>query len=210
MADTSQLENLLPHQRRAIEHVRGLALRVVSGLRDDIIGILERAGLDEAAYDNATNNLRTHARVGLHFHPERLSKSGLSVCEGFLRDGLYRNQFETGLSCGSPSGFAGGERDLWEERLFGGAYHSQGVQAADRPKYGALEIMYHPDGPAPRFGSCYFLLRRTFLFARRLPSAAVTKIMHPSARGRWKPSIQSWILCFHKSIEAKLRSVSIT
>jgi len=83
----------------------------------------------------------------------------LTVCEGFLRDGLYRNQFETGLSSGSPSGFAGGERDLWEERLFGGAYHSQGVQAADRPKYGALEIMYHPDGPAPRFGSCYFLLR---------------------------------------------------
>lgn len=159
MTDNSQFEGLLPHQRRAIEHVRNFALRAEFGLHAKIIGILEKAGLNEREYDNALINLRTHARVALHFHPERLGKSGLSVCEGFLRDGLYRNQFETGLSSGSPSGFAGGERDLWEERLFGGAYHCQGVQANDRPKYGALEIMYHPDGPAPRFGSCYFLLR---------------------------------------------------
>lgn len=159
MTDNSQLRGLLPHQCGAIEHVRGLALPAQPGLRANIVGILERAGLDESAYDKAINNLRTHARVGLHFHPERLSRSGLSVCEGFLREGLYRNQFETGLSSGSPSGFAGGERDLWEKRLFGNAYHSVEVQAAERPKYGALEIMYHPDGPAPRFGSCFFILR---------------------------------------------------
>lgn len=159
MTDNSQLAGLLPHQHGAIEHVQCLALAAQSGLRANIVGILERAGLDENAYDKAINNLRTHARVGLHFHPERLSRSGLSVCEGFFREGLYRNQFETGLSSGSPSGFAGGERDLWEKRLFGSAYHSVEVQAADRPKYGALEIMYHPDGPAPRFGSCFFILR---------------------------------------------------
>ncbi len=141
MTDNSQFEGLLPHQRNAIEYIRNSALRAGPGLRANIVGILERAGLDESAYNNGIINLRTHARVGLHFHPERLNRSGLSVCEGFLRDGLYRNQFETGLSSGSPSGFAGGDRDLWEERLFGSAYHDQGVQAADRPKYGALEIM---------------------------------------------------------------------
>jgi hypothetical protein len=29
----------------------------------------------------------------------------------------------------------------------------------ERPKYGALDLMLHADGPAPRFGSCYFLLK---------------------------------------------------
>jgi hypothetical protein len=29
------------------------------------------------------------------------------------------------------------------------------------PKYGALELVRHPDSPIPRFGSCYFVLRRS-------------------------------------------------
>jgi hypothetical protein len=44
-------------------------------------------------------------------------------------------------------------------RLFGGAYHCDDATNAQRPKYGALDLMRHPDGPAPRFGSCYFLLK---------------------------------------------------
>jgi hypothetical protein len=92
------------------------------------------------------------------------------VAEGLLQEGLYKSQFETGLSSGSPSAFPGGERDLWERRLFGGAYNVDDALAPGRPKYGALEVMYHPDGPAPRFGSCYLLLhpevskRSTFTF----------------------------------------------
>src|SRR3712207_7188489 len=52
-----------------------------------------------------------------------LSRSGSTVAEGLLADGVYRTQFETGLSGGSTTAFAGGERDEWERRLFGGAYH---------------------------------------------------------------------------------------
>ncbi len=39
-----------------------------------------------------------------------------------------------------------------------GHINSEGVTNDQRPKYGALNLMLHPDGPAPRFGSCYFLL----------------------------------------------------
>ena len=70
----------------------------------------------------------------------------------------YKSQFETLLSNGSVSAYPGGERDLWEKRIFGGAYQLEGVTNDQRPKYGALNLMLHPDGPAPRFGSCYFLL----------------------------------------------------
>jgi hypothetical protein len=83
----------------------------------------------------------------------------MAVAETLLETGEYKSQFETGLSSGSPSAYAGGERDLWESRLFGGAYQESQATSAGRPKYGALQVMDHPDGPAPRFGSCYFLLR---------------------------------------------------
>jgi hypothetical protein len=108
---------------------------------------------------DAVESVQARPRVALHFHPERLSRSGESVADGLLQDGVYKNQFDAGLSSGSPSAFPGGERDLWENRLFGSAYHGIDAARSGRPKYGALEIMNHPDGPAPRFGSCYFLHR---------------------------------------------------
>jgi hypothetical protein len=51
----------------------------------------------------------------------------------------------------------GGERDLWEQSLFGAAYATASV--SERPTYGALHVVGHADGPSPRFGSCYLLLR---------------------------------------------------
>jgi hypothetical protein len=106
--------------------------------------------------------MHTHARVVLHFHPDRFgSKSLMTVAEALLEDGVYRNQFETGLSSGSVSAFPGGERDAWERGLFGGAYHAEGVTNVERPKYGALELIRFPGGPIPRFGSCYFVLRQS-------------------------------------------------
>ena len=99
------------------------------------------------------------ARVHVHFHPERLTRAGDSVIEGLRRDGVYRTQFETGISTGSPTAFAGGDRDAWERTFFAGAYHTPEVSPADRPRYGALDLAGHPDGAAPRFGACYFVLK---------------------------------------------------
>jgi hypothetical protein len=152
-------KDLAPYQRLAIDTIRQRALRMRSGAHDDISAVLERAGLRQNVYDDAVESVPARPRVALHFHPERLSPSGRSVAEGLLQDGVYKNQYDAGLSSGSPSAFPGGERDLWENRLFGGAYHGIDAASSGRPKYGALEVMDHPDGPAPRFGSCYFLLR---------------------------------------------------
>jgi len=170
MSEKPQPGPLLPYQRKALEHVQELADRVRSRARYDIRSVLDRAGLTESLYDDAVESVRSHARVGLHFHPERVDRTGRTVAEGLLRTGIYKSQFETGLSSGSPTAFPGGERDLWESRLFGGAYHEPDASPAGRPKYGALQVMDHPDGPSPRFGSCYFLLhpgvsaRSTFTF----------------------------------------------
>jgi hypothetical protein len=103
--------------------------------------------------------VRSHARVVLHFHPDRIGFKQIPVAEALLQDGFYRNQFETGLSTGGLFTIAGSPRDSWERTLFGGAYHTEAVTNSQRPKYGALELVRYADGPIPRFGSCYFVLR---------------------------------------------------
>jgi len=100
------------------------------------------------------------------------------------------SQFETGLSGGSPSAFPGGERDQWESQLFGGAYHEPDASPAGRPKYGALAVMDHPDGPAPRFGSCYFLLHAEVSSRSTFTFVAATNHTRPSAPGRSMYSIR--------------------
>lgn len=100
----------------------------------------------------------SQARVVVHFHPDRLTRQGRTVAQGLLDDGRYHSQFETGHSNGSLTAFAGGERDLWEEKLFDGTYQNV-PEGSERPKYGAIEIFPFSDGPAPRFGSCYLVLR---------------------------------------------------
>lgn len=106
----------------------------------------------------AVQEIRARARVALHFHPDRPVSGSATVAERLLAEGTYRSQFESKISNGSVSAYPGGERDLWEQQLFGGAYQRPGCQLRERPKYGSLDLMRHSDGPSPRFGSCYLLL----------------------------------------------------
>src|SRR5262249_2975006 len=133
--------SLLPYQRQAVAHMQALAARVSAGAREHINAVLTRAGLHESVYDDAIESVRAHARVGLHFHPERLSRTRRTVAEGLLQTGVYQSQFETGLSSGSPSAFRGGGRDPWGGRLFGGGHHGADPAASPRPEEGAPRVM---------------------------------------------------------------------
>lgn len=110
--------------------------------------------------DALASSVLRRARITLNFHPDRLRPAdGRTVAEALAENGVYRNQYETGLSNGGRTAFPGGARDEWERGLFGGAYHRQGVRPEERPKYGALNVFGHTDGAAPRFGSCHVRLR---------------------------------------------------
>ena len=95
------------------------------------------------------------ASVTVSFHPDRLLADGTTVAERLVAEGVYRSQFETRISNGGLTAFPGGDRDVWEQRLFGGAYAGR---VEGRPIYGALNLAGHPDGGSPRFGSCYLRL----------------------------------------------------
>lgn len=116
------------------------------------------SNISTEVFEQAVNNMKNNARIGLHFHPDRLTHNRISVAESLFNEGVYKSQFETFISNGSVSAYQGGERDLWETRMFGGAYQFKGTSHKEHPKYGALNVMLHSDGPAPRFGSCCFLL----------------------------------------------------
>lgn len=106
-------------------------------------------------------------RVTLNFHPDRRA-NGEPLLVSLARDGIYRSQFETGTSNGGLTAHPGGDRWLWESRIFGGAYDQ--VAPQERPKYGALNFRKRPVGGSPRFGSAHLRLtsqvvtRTTFCF----------------------------------------------
>lgn len=133
-------------QQAALDHVRAVARQATAA---------SGARVDPALVDVAVRA----RRVALNFHPDRLGRDGRVVAKALLDDGVYRSQFETGISNGGLSAYPGGDRDRWEERLFGGAYQRHHAPPADRPKYGGLNLLDHPDGPCPRFGSCHLVLR---------------------------------------------------
>lgn len=143
-------------QRAALAHVRARASRERGRAEERCTAVLGPLG---RAADELAGAVARAARITLNFHPDRLLADGRTVARALRDERRYCNQFETGISSGSRTAFAGGERDRWEERLFGGAYQRGGVAPRERPKYGALDLLGHPDGAAPRFGSCHLRLR---------------------------------------------------
>jgi hypothetical protein len=91
------------------------------------------------------------AVITVNFHPDRLLSDGRTVADCLVAEKVYRSQFETGIS----NGGLGGQRAVWEERMFSGAYRA----TAGRPVYGGLNLAGFPDGASPRFGSCHLVLR---------------------------------------------------
>ncbi|MFH8901302.1 DUF3626 domain-containing protein [Streptomyces coeruleorubidus] len=96
------------------------------------------------------------ARITLNFHPDRPA-GGVPILVALARDGAYHSQFVTGTSNGGLTARPGGDRWLWESRIFGGAYDE--AAAHERPVYGALNFRRQVVGAAPRFGSAHFRLR---------------------------------------------------
>jgi hypothetical protein len=144
-------------------------------MRGNLVSVKDAGGLSRWAA-RAIEQVRTVAvgggvdrslRVTLNFHPDRVTGRA-SVLTHLAGEGVYRCQFETGSSNGGLTAHPGGDRWLWEQRIFGHAYDD--APACERPKYGALNHRRRRIGGAPRFGSAHLRLnepvldRTTFCF----------------------------------------------
>lgn len=145
------------HVAAALGHVRTVVADRVDEAHERVATVLGRAGV--AADPSALAAGAVAHPIGVNFHPDRLAGDGRLVARALLDDGIYRSQFVTGISNGGLTAHPGGDRDRWEERLFGGAYRWSDATPADRPVYGGLDLHARSDGPCPRFGSCHLRLR---------------------------------------------------
>ncbi|KAJ3490200.1 hypothetical protein NLG97_g5829 [Lecanicillium saksenae] len=152
-----------------MESIRAEAVALRPESQAILSHVFRMSNLSDSEISKTKEIIKRHARIALHFHPDRPA-GGRLVAQALLEDGVYKTQFETGISNGLVAMQSGGPRDEWERHLFHGAYQMEGVTASQRPRYGALDLMRNPDGPAPRFGSCFFVLkpdatkRATFTF----------------------------------------------
>lgn len=92
----------------------------------------------------------------LNFHPDRGAYGQPPILAALAKQGVYRSQFVTGTSNGGLTAFPGGDRWLWESRMFASAY--DGANPVERPVYGALNYRRKSVGAAPRFGSAHLVL----------------------------------------------------
>jgi hypothetical protein len=143
--------------RAALAAVRARAERERPRHLVRIARVLGAAGVD--ADVDALLGAGAQGSLTINFHPDRLLADGRSVAQALAEEGVYRSQFETGISNGGLTAHPGGDRDVWERALFAGAYQAAGVATGERPKYGGLNLMNHRNGACPRFGSCHLRLR---------------------------------------------------
>ncbi|GCE07197.1 DUF3626 domain-containing protein [Dictyobacter aurantiacus] len=146
-------------QQKALDFVYQKATQNKSHDRERIQKILTsyETGCD---VDDLIHAIFDLSQLTINFHPDRLLTDGRSVSTALYEEGIYRNQFETKISNGGLTAFAGGDRDKWEEVMLGRAYQARGVTEAERPKYGGLNLMNYSDGACPRFGSCHLRLKK--------------------------------------------------
>lgn len=122
--------------------------------------------MSENVVEQAIKNVRIKSKgevttvnhvVTINFHPDRYTLNKKPLLLSIAEDGCLKSQFETGTSNGGLTGYHGGERWAWEQRVFDGAYDN--APDSLRPKYGALNYRDYEMGASPRFGSSYFQLK---------------------------------------------------
>ena len=149
------------HNRTAITFLQEFAAQRKASVWEQLAQIGEKCVISRQDWEFLLSQIQSKASICVHFHPYRRGKDGRSVIEGLLSHGKYLNQFETQISNGSLTAFPGGQRDRWEQEMFGGRMGSPELSPGLRPKYGALDLLRHASGPCPRFGSCYLVLSPT-------------------------------------------------
>ena len=144
---------MLRYQNAALTAVREYAGARSFGHMAYVEQVCEQFNIDIDTLVDAVLN----SPVTVNFHPDRLSNNGKTVLANLLTDGQYYSQFRTGTTNGGTGIYQGGNRFTWEQNMFMKKYP---YNTLERPKYGALNLFRYMDGASPRFGSCFFTLKK--------------------------------------------------
>ena len=143
---------MLDYQREAIKRVREYAEPKYAAHQAFVEEFCKPYDVDIFALMNQI----MRKPITMNFEPDRFSNNGKTVIENLIEQGQYHGQFRTGTTNGGRTAYVGGDRFLWEQRIFFDAYPHD---VLDRPKYGALNLFRYIDGASITFGSCFFVLK---------------------------------------------------
>ena len=113
---------LKDYQNLAIKKVRENAKEKIEEHRVYLERIINQFDVD---VEKLINQL-LQSPITINFHPDRLSNNNKTVIDNLLEQGQYYGQFRTGTTNGGKTAFVGGDRFLWEQRLFYKAYLDNG------------------------------------------------------------------------------------
>mmetsp|Transcript_108562 Transcript_108562/g.259151 ORF Transcript_108562/g.259151 Transcript_108562/m.259151 type:complete len:1412 (+) Transcript_108562:82-4317(+) len=142
---------LVPCQRQALAHVRANASMNHDKAMPAVRQRFNDLGYGEEQLQAVLGWIQDLAPMCIHVHIDNVGR--------FLEtDEFYRNQFETGTSCGALDD-GNSIRKGWEKELFGGCYDD--AKPFERCKYGALSVMNDYRGvlSAYQYGDSYLVLK---------------------------------------------------
>lgn len=141
----------VPCQRKALAHVRANAAMNHEKALPNVRERFAEMGYGEEQLQAVLGWIQDLAPMCIHVHIDNVGR--------FLEtDEFYRNQFETGTSCGALDD-GNVIRKGWETELFGGTYDE--AKPFERCKYGALSVMNDYRGvlSAYQYGDSYLVLK---------------------------------------------------
>ncbi|CAK9060862.1 unnamed protein product [Durusdinium trenchii] len=143
--------SLVPCQHKALAHVRANAAMNHEKALPEVRERFAELGYGEEQLQAVLGWIQDLAPMCIHVHIDNVGR--------FLEtDEFYRNQFETGTSCGALDD-GNIIRKGWEKELFGGCYDDS--KPFERCKYGALSVMNDYRGvlSAYQYGDSYLVLK---------------------------------------------------
>ena len=79
---------LTASQQQAIEYIEKYSKKLQNEAKQTIYHVLRMSNISIEGYEHAVNNMKKNARIGLHFHPDRLDHKRISVAESLLYEGV--------------------------------------------------------------------------------------------------------------------------
>ena len=78
----------------ALENITKYARSRKYEAQQSIKEVLQMSNIDQKTFEDDVTKVKTHAKVGLHFHPDRTDPTMKTVAEALLEQGIYKSQFD--------------------------------------------------------------------------------------------------------------------
>ncbi len=89
--DALETAKLTRSQLEALDHITKYARSRKDEAKQSIKEVLQMSNITRETFEAAVSKIKSHARVALHFHPDRPDPVMKAVAEALLEQGIYKS-----------------------------------------------------------------------------------------------------------------------